>query len=208
MFSSTVIDLLVSTLLLSLIPGPAMLYVAGQTLANGRLAGWQAVLGLHLGRYFHVIWASVSISLMMVVFPGVYAIMRTIGAVYLLWLGFSVVTSVASSSPDVTTVSHEPERRSFFQSVGVEVLNPQTFILFMTQLPRFVDLNASNPTLQLVLLGSLINLTGSLGDCAAMGCAQLVRSGLSEKMGMIRKVQLGGGSLIMGLGLHILLPAA
>lgn len=208
MFSSSVINLWISTLLILLIPGPAMLYVAGQTLANGRMAGWQAVLGLHLGRYFHVLWAAVSISLVIVVFPGVYAAMRAIGAVYLLWLGFSVVMSVANSNLEETKGSHEPERRSFLQSVAFEVLNPQTLILFISLLPRFVDVNASNPALKLVLLGALMNLAASLGDLGAMACARLVRSGLGEKMGMIRKMQLGGGTLIVGLGMHILLPTS
>lgn len=100
------------------------------------------------------------------------------------------------------------QRRSFLQSVWVEVLNPQTLVLFITQLPRFVEANEANPTLKLVILGTLLNMTGSLGDLAAMACSRLLCSRLSEKMVMMRKVQFGGGSLLIGLGMHILLPSS
>lgn len=48
MFSSDVFDFWISTLLVAFIPGPAMLYVAGQTLAHGPKTGWQASIGLHI----------------------------------------------------------------------------------------------------------------------------------------------------------------
>lgn len=208
MVSTTFNNLWISSVLISFIPGPAMLYVAGQTLANGPRAGWHAVLGLHLGRYVHVFSAIASISVVLAVMPQLYAVIRVIGALYLLWLGFSVIMKVADAHlPDVGAL--EPtDRRSLLQSAWVEMLNPQTAMFFMAQLPLYVGPHDSNPMMKLILSGVLLNIIGSLADATSLFCARLLRVSLSQKSGMIRKVQLGGGSLLVGLGMHILLPAS
>lgn len=206
MASTTFINVWISSFLISLIPGPAMLYVAGQTLANGPGAGRQAALGLHLGRYVHVLAAVASISLVLAVMPRVYAAIRIVGALYLLWLGFSVIMQVADAHLSDPDVPETHDRRSLRQSAWVEVLNPTTAMFFMTQLPRYVDPQDENPVARLALFGLLLSLTASVGDVASMLCARCLRSSLREKGGMMRKVQLGGGSLLVGLGMHILLP--
>ena len=161
---------------------------------------------MHLGRYVHIIWAVTSISLVLAMMPEVYVIIRLTGALYLLWLGFSVIMHVESAHSTGLGALDSTARRSLMQSAWVEILNPQTAVYFVTQLPRFVDPHGSNPSLKLVLLGLLVNVTGTLGDLASMACARFLRIGLSENNGMIRKMQLGGGSLIVGLGMHVLLP--
>lgn len=206
MFSPIFLDFWISTLLFAFIPGPAMLYVAGQTLAHGPKAGWQAAIGMHLGCYVHIVWAIASISLVMTIMPGLYAALRIAGAVYLLWIGFSMVMEVADAHLPGHDQMPAGESRSFLQSVWVEVLNPQTAVFYITQLPRFVAPDESHAILRLILLGIVVNAIFTLGDLASMACARLVRCGISRNAPLLRKVRLCGGSLIAGLGLHILLP--
>lgn len=205
MVSSLWIEFWISTLLVAFIPGPAMLYVAAQTLAHGAKAGWQAAIGMHIGCYVHILWAVASITLVLAVMPGLYAALRLAGALYLLWIGFSMLMRVADVvSPDLALMQ-AGEGRTLLQSMWVEVLNPQTAVFYFTQLPRFVAPDASHPTLRLILMGILVNCIFTLGDLASMACARLVRCGLNGNGAMIRNAQRGGGVLVIGLGLHLLL---
>lgn len=208
MFSAAIIDFWVSTVLYAFIPGPAMLYAAGQTLANGPRGGLQAVLGMHIGRYVHILSAIAGISLVMTVMPEFYAALRAVGAVYLLWIGFTTVMKVADAPLIEAGALRSGSNRSLWQSAWVEVLNPQTAMYFMTQMPRYVGLDDKSPVLKLFLLGIALSVIATLGDLTSTAFAGVLRNRLSEKAGMIRKAQLGGGSLIVGLGLHILLPAS
>src|SRR5262245_49620788 len=51
-----------TTAVFAYIPGPAMLYAAGQSMARGRFAGLMATLGIHLGCYVHVFAAAGGLS--------------------------------------------------------------------------------------------------------------------------------------------------
>ena len=51
-----------TALTLLLIPGPAVMYVVGQTIGGGRRAGVASVLGIHTGTLVHVTAAAVGIS--------------------------------------------------------------------------------------------------------------------------------------------------
>lgn len=207
MFSDIWVDFWISSLLVAFLPGPAMLYVAAQTLTHGTRAGWQAAIGMHIGCYVHIVWAVASISLVLAVMPGLYAALRLAGALYLLWIGFSMLMRVANAVSQDNALLQAGEGRSLLQSIWVEVLNPQTAVFYLTQLPRFVEPDASHPTVRLILMGIAVNCIFSLGDLAGMTCARLLRCGLREKQGIFRKVQLGGGLLVIGLGLHMLLTA-
>ena len=52
----------ITTALFAYIPGPAMLYAAAQTMARGRFAGLMAVLGIHVGCYFHIFASAAGLS--------------------------------------------------------------------------------------------------------------------------------------------------
>lgn len=49
-----------------------MLYAAARTLAGGRVAGFMASLGIHLGGYVHVTAAAAGLSILFHAVPTLY----------------------------------------------------------------------------------------------------------------------------------------
>ena len=194
----------ITTATFALMPGPAMLYAAARTLAGGRRAGLMASLGLHLGGYVHVIAAAAGLALLFHAVPPLFMAMKLAGAAYLVWLGLSLLRDRDNAvRPDLAPLSAQ---RAFAQSIVVEVLNPKTAIFFLAFLPQFVDASASMLVwVQLLALGTIVNLTFSLVDVVCVIFASAVMAKLQRSRRSQRIMQRVGGSILVGLGARLAL---
>ncbi len=193
-----------TTAIFAFIPGPAMLYAAAQTLARGRRGGLMASLGIHLGGYVHVTAAAVGLSVLFHAVPTLYMVVKLAGAAYLVWLGVSLFRARAQSDMVVPGIEPKSARRAFFESIAVEVLNPKTAIFFMAFLPQFVDAAAAFPVwLQLMVLGTIVNLMFSTADLVCVLMAGAVMTRLRRSGRAQRLMQRAGGAVLVGLGAHL-----
>nr|WP_283949592.1 LysE family translocator [Limobrevibacterium gyesilva] len=197
---------LATAAIFAFIPGPAMLYAAAQTMAGGRWSGLMASLGIHLGGYVHVIAAAAGLSAIFHAVPVLYMAVKLFGAGYLVWLGVSFLR--ARSSGDDTATGSRPRSgwRAFVESVTVEVLNPKAAIFYLAFLPQFADSSARLPlSVQLVVLGAIVNMMFSMADLVAVMLADMVTSRVRRSSRTQRLVQRTGGAVLIGLGTHLAL---
>ena len=68
-----------------LVPGPSLLYLTQQSLRGGRSAGIAAALGLGLMASLWTLAALVGLESLFRIFPWAYALLKTVGALYLIW---------------------------------------------------------------------------------------------------------------------------
>jgi len=186
------------------IPGPAMIYATAQTIAWGNSAGLMAALGIHLGGYFHVFAAAAGLAILFQLVPALYTAFKFVGAAYLIWLGIKLFRSNSA----VTTSVHDFEaispRKAFWSSILVELLNPKTAIFFLTFLPQFADPGASWPVwAQLLILGTIVNLMFSSADLACVILSTRALRMLKKSELTTRLARRLGGSLLIGLGVHL-----
>jgi len=199
----------VTTAIFAYIPGPAMLYAAAQTVARGRWSGLTAALGIHLGGYVHVLAAATGLSVLFHAVPPLYMAVKLVGALYLIWLGVSLLRVKIQGTATLPVIERKSARRAFFESITVEVLNPKTAIFFMAFLPQFIDASTTFPVLlQFVALGTIVNLMFSSADIvcvflAGAMIARLRRSGRAQRL-----MQRAGGAVLVGLGVHVALQKA
>ncbi len=192
-----------STLLFAYMPGPALLYTAAQTLARGRAAGLMAALGIHLGGYVHVAAASAGLSALFLAVPPLYVAVKVAGAAYLVWLGWRLLRQ--RDEGEMPEIPRKSARRAFVESIAVEVLNPKTALFFLAFLPQFVDPAAALPVAaQLLILGTLVNLTFTSADLVCVALAGAVTRRLGRGGGL-RLARRAGGGLLIGLGAHLAL---
>ncbi|TIT20588.1 MAG: LysE family translocator [Mesorhizobium sp.] len=195
-----------TTAIFAYIPGPAMLYTAAQTMARGRWSGLMAALGIHLGGYVHVFAAAVGLSVLFHAVPVLYMAVKLVGALYLVWLGVSLFRAKAQGDAVLPGIQPKSARRAFFESVAVEVLNPKTAIFFMAFLPQFIDASVPFPVwLQFVVLGTIVNLMFSSADIVCVVLAGAVIARLRQSSRAQRLMRRAGGTVLVGLGMHVAL---
>src|SRR6266478_4961669 len=77
----------VASIVLLLTPGPAVLFIVARSVGQGRAAGLVSVLGIHLGTIVHITAAAVGLSALIVSSALAFAIVKYLGAAYLIWIG-------------------------------------------------------------------------------------------------------------------------
>jgi threonine/homoserine/homoserine lactone efflux protein len=161
--ANTVLIVALASLVLVIMPGPAVIYILTRSVSQGRTAGLASAFGVNLGSAIHVLAAVAGLSLLLASSTHAYTIVRWLGVGYLAWIGYRTLTAQDAefSEPDVQPQSL---RRIFFQGVVVNVLNPKVAIFFLAFLPQFVDRTSPNPTLQTFVLGMTLVLIGLLSD--------------------------------------------
>ncbi len=194
---------LAATLIFAVIPGPGILYTAAQTLSRGRRGGLMAAFGIHLGGYLHVAAAALGLAAVFQLIPTLYLAVKLAGALYLVWLGIGIIRG-GIAADDLPHIIGKSPRRAFIESIAVEALNPKTAIFYLAFLPQFVEPSAAAPLwLQFLALGIVVNLAFSLGDLAAVLLTTAVLARLRRTRSAQRVARAIGGSVMIGLGVHL-----
>lgn len=141
-------------ILLGLAPGPDNVFVLMQSALRGRRAGLWVVLGLCTGLIVHTLAVAVGLAAVFAASARAFTVLKTVGAVYLVWLAWQAFTAPVDNGTDGTP----PDlggRAMFGRGVLMNLTNPKVVIFFLAFLPQFVEPDAGAVGLQLVWLGGL-----------------------------------------------------
>jgi threonine/homoserine/homoserine lactone efflux protein len=191
-----------TALALNLTPGPDMLYIAARSVSDGRAAGVLSALGISVGLLCHVAALALGLAALLAAVPLAYDIVRIAGAVYLLALGLGLLLRPRRGS-DVVSLPRSPLPVIFAQGIVTNLLNPKVALFFLAFLPQFVDLAAGAPVLQIVFLGLLFNVQGTLVNLAVALLASRTTVWLRSSEHRISVLQRLTGAVFVGLGARL-----
>jgi threonine/homoserine/homoserine lactone efflux protein len=161
--TNTVLVVSLASVVLVVVPGPAVVYILTRSVSQGRAAGLASAAGVNLGSTFHVLAAVAGLTLLLAGSANAYTIVKWAGVAYLAWIGIQTLTTrdEAFTEPEVQPQSLH---RIFTQGVIVNVLNPKVAIFFLAFLPQFVDPGSDNAAFQTFVLGMTLVAIGLLSD--------------------------------------------
>ena len=146
---------LTASILLTLAPGPDIMYLLTKSLSSGAKCGIILALGLVSGIIFHTFLVVVGVATFIQNSATAQLLLKIFGATYLLFLAFNAFKSarrgaeISMQKSDAHTNFFELYRRG----VLMNVLNPKVLLFFLAFLPQFVNLKSDSATLQIILLG-------------------------------------------------------
>lgn len=170
-------------LALNATPGPDMLLIATRSAAHGRMAGLATYLGIAMGAYCHALTLALGLSQLFLAIPAAYDIVRYAGAAYLLYLAWQAVTSKdadGSADGEKPRPTALPFSTLFRQGMVTNLLNPKVALFFLALFPQFIDPSREDLALQIMVLATVLNISGLLVNgiviLAASGGAQALRN--------------------------------
>ena len=189
-----------AALALLLVPGPAVFYVVARGVEGGRVAGLVSCLGIEVGTLAHAAFAAVGLSALLASSATAFAVVKWLGAAYLIWLGLKRLLG-RDEEDAPAAVEPEPLSRLFSQGVIVRVLNPKVALFFLAFLPQFVDSSRGDAWMQILVLGATLAVLGLLTDGLYALLGGTASAALGRRGGRFRRVQryfYGGIYLALG----------
>jgi threonine/homoserine/homoserine lactone efflux protein len=193
-----------ATLALNLAPGPDMLYVSTRSLTQGRRAGVISALGIAAGAVVHTIAIASGLAALLRALPLAYEIVRFAGAAYLIWLGVQALRGKAGPAAG-KPLDRESEWAVFRQGAITNILNPKVALFFLAFLPQFVAPARGSVALQIVVLGCLFNVSGTIVNIAVAYLAASAGRWLGARGHVERIFRWLTASVFIGLGLRLAL---
>jgi threonine/homoserine/homoserine lactone efflux protein len=190
---------LVAGLTLLVVPGPAVLYIVGQSIDGGRRAGVVSALGITTGTLVHIAAAVAGLSALIVSSAVAFDVVRYAGAGYLVLIGFR---RLLTRTDDAAPVERAPDslRRAYTRGIVVNVLNPKTALFFLAFLPQFVDVSRGHVWLQIAVLGLTFAFLGLLSDSTYALIAGTVAERLRDSRRFRQVQRWVSGTVFVGLG--------
>ncbi|QCU90062.1 LysE family translocator [Thiomicrorhabdus sediminis] len=144
MTTATILAVFTTMLILALIPGPATLVTVSRTVTGGVKHGTATVFGTVVGDLFYLTLALWGLTTLSQVLGNLFVIIQYIGAVYLFYLGLTLVYYKQRLSKHPQGI--EPAPKSIFSSIATGTMitlgNPKAIVFYVSFFPALIDLNS------------------------------------------------------------------
>ncbi|MDR9827911.1 LysE family translocator [Vibrio sp. FNV 38] len=197
---------LVAITILTLTPGLDTALVIRNTTRGGFHDGALTSFGICLGLFVHASFSALGISVILTQSAELFYAVKTLGAIYLIWLGISSIRSMKKSGAvavDSTVSQSIDVRRSLREGFLSNVLNPKTAVFYLAFLPQFINPDYS-PFLQSLLMASIHFGIAMVWQCGLSGMLNSAKS-LLKNASFIRWMEGTTGAVLIVLGIKLLI---
>ena len=204
MDTATLFYFLLASVLLTLAPGPDIMYLLAKSLADGARNGVALAAGLSSGILFHTTLVILGVAALIQGSPAALAALKYLGALYLLYLAVGAFRD--KSDLKLESAGPSENRLALYRrGILMNVLNPKVLLFFLTFLPQFVPSDAENVGRQIALLGLLFAVQAFLIFSAVAFCAGRLRRLLFRRKGIGRILNITQGVVLLFIAVLLFL---
>lgn len=151
---------LATTMLFIMSPGMDTMFVLNKSIGQGRKAGIYSMLGINCGVLVHTLFAALGLSMIIAQSALAFAILKYLGAAYLIYMGISALLSKKALVFDHETTATNSNWQNFYSGIITNVLNPKVALFFLSFFPQFINSNHIDNPLPFILLGVTYSVLG------------------------------------------------
>lgn len=189
-----------ATVVLLVIPGPTLMLVVSYALGQGTRAALPAAVGVALGDFTSMTLSMLGLGALLATSAELYAALRWIGAVYLVWLGVKLWRAGGTLAAELAR-DRVAALKMVAHTWAVTALNPKSITFFVAFLPQFMDPSRDFATQMLVFESTFVVLAfvNALAYALLAGRAR----GFMRSEGALRTVNRVGGGVLIGAGVMV-----
>jgi threonine/homoserine/homoserine lactone efflux protein len=151
----------VACVVISVVPGPDMMFIMANGIARGRAAGVVAAAGMSTGIVGHTVAAALGLGALLQAAPIALEAVRIAGAVFLVYLAITTLRSakdLATAAP--VKFGGRSLRRTYVMAMLVNLSNPKVVLFYVAFLPQFVTEGGWPVPVQFLVMGAILIVTG------------------------------------------------
>lgn len=191
-------------IVLALAPGPDNLFVLMISASEGRRAGFAVVAGLMVGVMGHTLAVALGLAALFAASATAFTVLKLAGAAYLLYLAWGAWRAPASlGAPGEPAQRAQAWPRLVARGVVMNLTNPKVLLFFLALLPQFVTPGRGSVAGQIVALGALFIVAGSLVFGAIVLAAGALRERLARSARAQRLLNRSAALVFAGLALRL-----
>jgi threonine/homoserine/homoserine lactone efflux protein len=193
--------LVIATFIFVITPGPGIVAIISTSLSRGFYYGSILSLGLILGDIVYLLVAIFGLSLLVGILGDFFLIVRIVGGIYFLYLGYTMVSSKVNRFELDKNVSHS-KKKTLFQGLFISLSNPKVILFYLGFLPAFMDLKTLTST-DIVIVTVLIFFTLLAGALLYAYMVAKMKEIVKDES-KIKKLNQIAGTLMILVGLFLI----
>ena len=194
-----IIYFLIASFLVVVVPGPTVSLIIANSLKSGMRAGILNVVGTQIGLIILILLLALGFKAISPFLEDVIKVVRIIGAVYLMTLGYLSFTSKTLS--DNSEKLNKFDKKFILQGLIVILSNPKAFLFLGAFIPQFIDINQPIGS-QIIYFGILFMIVGAIFDgMYAVVFGKFREIIINKYINILNKL---GGTLLFFVGLCLL----
>lgn len=189
------------SVVLTMAPGPDVIFLASQGLAGGPRAGLAVALGLSSGLLVHTTLAALGVSAVFAASPAAFSLVKWAGAAYLLWLARGAFgEKPAAAGPAALAGGAGALYR---RGVVMNLLNPKVALFFLAFVPQFIPPDAPHKAWTFLVLGLIFNLNSLPINLGYAWLAAWAARRLDAVQKAMHWLDRAAGLMFLGFGLRL-----
>ena len=194
-----IVYFIIASFLVVIVPGPTVSLIIANSLKFGMRAGILNVVGTQFGLIILILLLVLGFKVISPFLEDVIKVVRIIGAIYLMTLGY--LSFVSKSLSDNAQQIKKFDKKFILQGLIVILSNPKAFLFLGAFIPQFIDINQPIEN-QIIFLGILFMIVGAIFDgMYAVIFGKFREIIINKYISLLNKL---GGFLLFFVGLWLL----
>lgn len=144
----------ITALIFIMTPGIDTVFILNKSIGQGKKAGIYSTLGINTGILVHTLFAALGLSLIIAKSAIAFAIIKYLGAAYLIYLGISkIVSKTTMIEAAGKQKANNSNLQNFVAGLVTNVLNPKVALFFLAFFPQFINPKAMDNPVPFFTLG-------------------------------------------------------
>lgn len=194
----------VATLLFVLTPGIETVFLINKSISQGRRSGVYTSFGLNTGALVHTLFGALGLSIMVAKSALFFALIKYLGAAYLVYLG---VVKVMSQKGLITETNEEQKKNSaksnFASGFITNILNPKVALFFIAFFPQFISPTEIENPVPFIIMGVIYAVMTTIWYLILTSFAGMFSTKIKENEKIGVRLNKVSGAIFVLMGLQI-----
>ena len=191
---------------LAALPSASVALVITRSATLGVVNGFAITAGIILGDLVFILLAIFGLSVVAETMGGLFIVIKYLGATYLLWLGYMLLTSKGTTT---ITIDKTKENRnlitSFLAGFVLTLGDIKAIIFYVSLFPVFINLSALQVTDILIVVSVMIVSLGGVKIMYVFSAVKVVSFARNHKFENVANKTAGG--FLVGAGSYLIVKA-